>query len=170
MDPNRDGVTGNTGNLVVTTAPAGRATTSTLPVSSGATIAGTVLTAGTATGKMKIATKDDATQTSLEEKGEVNPVPLRVSSITGGAAALGGVYGALNAVHFAYSHGKADARMVAEMITNGGRNDFGIIPNGGWHTVPLMGFSAPANSWNDQNYTPTAMPTIDVNIGLDLGG
>lgn len=163
-DPNRDGVAGNTIQVDVTTAPAGRKNTVSMAKTLGAALAGTVITPGSKTGKIRVTGTEVKTGTKLADDVTINAVPTRVSSFGAQIKAPAGTYGAWNTVNFAMSHGKMDNRPVAEMITAGPRNDFGIIPNGGWHVAPTLGFSAPANSWTDANFTGQNHPKIDVNL------
>lgn len=163
-DPNRDGVAGNTIAVDVTTAPAGRKSTVSLVKALGAALAGAVITPGAKTGKIGVRVAEDKTGTRLDDVTTVNAVPTRVASFGAQFPAAAGTYGGWNTVNFAMSHGKMDDRPVAEMITVGPRNDFGIIPNMGWHVAPTLAFSAPANQWTDSNATGQAHPKIDVNL------
>ena len=164
-DPNRDGVGGNTINVDVTTAPAGRKNTVSLVGKAlSLALAGTVITPGTKTGKAGVRAAEDKTGTRLDDDVTVNAVPTQVSSFGAQFPAPAGTYGGWNTVNFAMSHGKMDTRPVAEMITAGPRNDFGIVPNAGWHVAPTLPFSAPTNQWTDQNFTGQGHPKIDVNL------
>jgi hypothetical protein len=171
VDPNRDGVAGNTAKIDVVTAPALRATTITGIELLGSALAGKILTPAAKTGRLKLSAKDDKTGTELvDNKLVINPVPVKVAGFPKQVKpAVAGVYGALNTVQFKMSHGAPDARPVAEMITAGPRNDFGIIPNLKFHVAPTVAFSAPANGWNDRNYTQIAHPKIDVNLYVGPG-
>jgi hypothetical protein len=154
-DPNRGGLVGNTANVVVVTAPAGRATTITLPVSLGAAIAGTVITPGSTTGNARVRVTDNATLTRLDAPLVVQPVPLFLASFGALGAAPPGTYGALYPLNFRSSDTTGVLnRVVGETITEGGRDDLGVPLNvGGANPAPIGALAVPGNAWTDQVLT-----------------
>jgi len=156
-DPNRGGLVGNTVNVVVVTAPAGRANTVTLPRALGAAIAGGVVIPGRTTGNARVRVMDNATRSSLDVPLVVQPVPLFLGGFGPLGAAPAGTYGALYPLRFRSSDstGVLD-RVVGETITPGGRNDFGfpINPGVGPNPAPVAALAVPANNWVDQLLRP----------------
>jgi hypothetical protein len=157
VEPNRDGLAGNTATVNVVTAPAGRPTTVTLPRSLGAAIAGNIVTPGQTTGNIRVRVSDNATGTRRDETLPVNPVPRRLNAFTAQAPAPAS-YGVLNTLGWQRSDATANPlnRIVGETITGGGRDDFGFTPaiNGiGPNPAPIPGLSVPANAWTDQLIT-----------------
>jgi hypothetical protein len=166
LDPNRGGVTGNSGTLTIVTAPGGRATTTTLVPTRGITVAGTALTPGTETGTVALRVTDTATGAPRNLNVVINPVPTRVAGMTNGGGAGATNYGQINNISFTPTHGAAAAltRVVGETIGAAGRDDMNLVPtlNGtGPNPVPNLGQSAPANNWPDNVFTGRA--SIDVN-------
>lgn len=168
-DPNRGGLAGDTVNVVVVTAPAGRANTVTLPRALGAIAAGGVITPGTTTGNASVRVTDNATLSRLDLPLVLEPVPL----FLGGFGALGappaGSYGALYPLRFRSSDTTgALSRVVGETITLGGRDDLGIPVNaGGPNLAPIPALAAQANAWTDQVLTgigPVAGALGDANL------
>jgi len=154
-DPNRGGLVGNTANVVVVTAPAGRATAITLPVPLGAVIAGTVITPGSTTGNASVRVTDNATLTRLDAPLVVQPVPLFLASFGALGAAPAGTYGALYPLNFRSSDTTGVLnRVVGETITQGGRDDLNIPLNvGGANPAPIAALAVPGNAWTDQVLT-----------------
>lgn len=173
IDPNRDGITGNTGLVNIVTAPAGRATTVRLTPARGVTVAAPTLTPGTETGPTAVRVEDTATGAFAQTNLTVNPVPTRVASMTNGGAGGAGTYGQINNILFTPTNGAPGAltRVVGETIGAAGRDDFNIVPtlNGtGPNPVPNLGQAAPGNNWPDNVLTGTA--DIDVNPFVGPGG
>jgi hypothetical protein len=163
-DPNRDGVTGNTANVVAVTAPAGRPVTVDLPTPMGATAAGTAITPGATTGRLKVRVRDNATSSTLDTNMFINPVPLKLSGFGPQAAAAAGPYGPSNPLIWKASDTASTLdRQVGETITAGGRDDFGIPVNAGFNPSPLLNLTVPANVWADQLVTPPGHPGADIN-------
>ena len=93
-DPNRKGVAGNTTTVAVTTAPAGRPTTITLPTSLGARVAGMTITLDRRTGRLVYRVRDNATRTRRDFDLQVDPVPTRLTALAAAPPATGrGVWG-----------------------------------------------------------------------------
>ncbi|MGR0221057.1 eCIS core domain-containing protein [Agromyces sp. ZXT2-6] len=166
IDANRGGLTGNTGNVVTVTNPAGRAVTVSLPQAAGASVAGTVITPGGSTGRMRVRVADTATASFNETPLRIDSVPTRVTGL-GPAGPTGNpaVYGSINPIRFGQSDNAVPStRVIGETITAGGSDAFGLTPliNGtGPNPAPVGALSAPANGWNDQLFTGTA--SVDVN-------
>jgi len=161
-EPNRDGVGGNTVNVVATTAPAGRAVTVTLRRPLGATVAALVITPRTTTGNALVRVTDNATRAQRDETLAINPVPLRMNALAGtGAGVPPGVYGSINAIGWSRSDATANPlnRVVGETIQPGGRDDFGMMAGinapMGPNATPILGLAVPANAWRDQLFTPS---------------
>ncbi|MGY4643232.1 eCIS core domain-containing protein [Cellulomonas sp. URHB0016] len=166
IDPNRDGVTGNTGVVAPAIAPLGRPVTVTLRPAHGATVAGTTITAGADTGATVVRAEDDGTGARFDSPLAINPVPTRVSGFTNGGLPGAGQYGQINNIGFAPTNGVSGAlsRVIGETIGAAGRDDFNLVPslNGtGPNPVPNLGQSAPGNNWPDNVVTGTG--SIDVN-------
>lgn len=166
IDPNRDGVAGNSGLVNIVIAPAGRATTIRLTPTRGATVAGTTITPGAETGLVQVQVQDTGTGARMTVPLTINPVPVRVSGFTNGGAAGAGNYGQINNISFAASHGGAAAltRVIGETIGAAGRDDMNLVPtlNGtGPNPTPNLGQAAPGNNWPDNVFTGQA--SIDVN-------
>lgn len=167
LDPNRDGLTGNTGAVAVTTAPVGRATTVSVLPADRAAVAGTTITPGTKTGVIRIRARDNATGTVNEGTSRIDSMPTKVTRLGPAAAAPAGRYGSVNPVRFGQTDSAVPStRVIGETITAGGSDDFGLTPlinagAGGPNPVPIGPLSAPANGWNDQLFTGHA--SIDVN-------
>jgi hypothetical protein len=159
-DPNRGGLAGNTVNVVVVTAPAGRANTITLARALSAAVGGTVITPGATTGNATVRVTDNLTSSRLDVPLAIQSVPLRVRAF-GGQAAVG-PYGAQNNILFQFSDagGTSANRAVGETITAGGRDDFGFtatinstLAPPGPNPAPDGPRSAPANGWFDNLLT-----------------
>jgi hypothetical protein len=182
-EPNRDGLSGNTATVNVTTLPAGRPVGVAFRTALGARVSRTTITPGSRTGDLALRITDTATKARLDEtlpstagpasfmaELTVNAVPTRVSALTG-AGALG-PYGVLNSITYASSDTLHPplTRIVGELITNGG-DDFNIPPpNGAFNPTFQLTLAVPANQWNDQLITPAGIlhatngrPAIDVN-------
>jgi hypothetical protein len=167
VEPNARGVAGNTANTVITSAPGGapsvRPMTVTLRRRLGGSIAGLVITPGSRTGNIRVRVTDNATGTRRDENLPVNPFATRLRGFTAQAAAPA-PYGVLNTLRFASSHGVPAAsfnRIVGEAMTNGGRDDFNIMPtfNGiGPNPAPILNLAVPANTWQDQLRTSAVNP------------
>lgn len=177
VDPNRDGLVGNTATVNIVTVPAARATVVTLPTGLGATVVGNVITPGQRTGNITVRVTDNATSTHRDETLTVNPVPLSLSGFPATAGpAIVGVYGALNTIAWRSSDRTGVLnRVVGETMTPGGRDDLSLMPgfNGiGPNPAPIPALAVPANTWQDQLYTPisfiTAAPITGVRGGGDI--
>ncbi|HWJ52131.1 MAG TPA: DUF4157 domain-containing protein, partial [Propionibacteriaceae bacterium] len=167
LDPNRDGLTGNTGTVTVTTAPAGRPVTITLPVATGATVAGTVITPAAKTGPIRVRAQDNATSTFNEVPNRIDSMPTKVTGLGPAAAPTAGNYGSQNPIRFGQTDNTVPStRVIGETITAGGSDAFGITAGvnaaaGGPNPAPIPALSAPANGWFDQLLTGQA--GVDVN-------
>jgi hypothetical protein len=181
-EPNRDSVAGNTVNVVVTTAPAGRPTSVSLRRSLGTTVAGLVITPGQTTGNALVRVIDNATRSQRNETLVINPVPLRMNSLAGVALAPPlGPYGSINTIGWARSDrtGNPLNRVVGETIQPGGRDDFGMMAGInaplGPNAAPILALAVPANTWRDQLFTPSgpaAGPAGDanpINVNRNVG-
>lgn len=168
-EPNREGVTGNTVTVTVTTAPAGRPVTLTLPAPADHSVAATTVTPGAKTGKLTVRGKDDATGHQLDQPFFINPVPKKVSGF--GAQTLpGGPYGILNFVKFSASDAASPHnRGIGETITAGGVDDLGLVPvvNGGPNPNPKLPTTVTVPNWNDQNTTPAANATVKLLVDVN---
>lgn len=160
VEPNRGGLTGNTGLATVVTAPAGRATTIAAVGPPGVGMAGTTLTPRTPTGKQRIRVTETATSTVLNTDVVVNSLPTRVRGFGAQIAPPAGSYGAFNTVLFAASDPSGPgSRPIAEIITiTSDQIGIGALTAG--TGTPSLAFSAPANNWTDLNATGNG---IDVN-------
>ncbi|WP_429343285.1 eCIS core domain-containing protein [Paraburkholderia sp. GAS42] len=172
-EPNRDGIAGNTALVNAVTAPAGRPVTVALRRPLGAAVAGNVVTPGNRTGDIGLRISDTATGARLDETQPsaagpaarmanltVNAVPTRVSALAGAGALP--PYGVINAITFAPSDAQHPplTRIVGELITNGG-DDFNIAPpNGAFNPAFQLALAVPANSWNDQLATSSAVLNV----------
>ena len=167
LDPNRDGLVGNTGLVVTTTAPAGRPVTVTLPVAGGAAVSGTVITPGAKTGPIRVRAQDTATGTVNEVPNRIDSMPTRVTGLGPAAAPPAGVYGSSNPIRFGQTDNTVPStRVIGETITAGGSDAFGLTATvnaglGGPNPAPVGGLSAAANAWTDQLFTGQA--GVDVN-------
>lgn len=178
LDPNRDGLTGNSGNVVVTTQPAGRPTTLRLRAASGASVAGLVITPTATTGRLRVRATDNATGTFNEDaRHRIDSMPKKVNGIgpSGGMGAVAGAYGPLNPVRFSQTDNVAPSvRVIGETITAGGRDDFGLTPvinaPGGPNPAPIGALSAPANAWNDSLRTGHAGVDVNRFVGKNAPG
>jgi hypothetical protein len=169
-EPNRDGVTGNTVTVAVTTAPAGRPVTLTLPAPAGHAIAGTTITPGATTGKLGVRAKDNGTGAIFDKSFFINPVPKKVTSVGPPQTFPGTPYGSINMIKFSASDSASPlTRGVGETITAGGVDDLQLVPvvNGGPNPNPKLATTVSASFWNDQNTTPftnaTVKTLVDVN-------
>lgn len=159
-DPNRNGISGNTADVTVVTAPAGRAVTVAAIGSPGATATGTSIRPGSATGRQKVRVTETATGTSFDAVLVINSVPTKVSGFGAQISGMPTRYGGWNTVLFAASDPSGPgSRVIAELITVR-RDDFGFGAPTGGAGAPSLAFSALASGWTDLNGTPT---TIDVN-------
>src|SRR5262249_17809049 len=121
-----------------------------------------------ATGKVGVRAKDDGTGAAMDKAFFINPVPTKVSKL--GPQTPGGPYGAVNTVNFAASDKASPlTRGVGETITAGGLDDFGLVPtvNGGPNPAPKPATTVSAASWNDQNTTPSANPTVKTLVDVN---
>ncbi len=162
LDPNRDGLTGNTGVVTAVTLPAARPLTVTLPVAAGATAAGTTITPGATTGPIKVRAQDTATGTFNELPMRIDAMPTKVTRIGPAGAPPAGVYGSINPIRFGQTDNAAPSnRVIGETITAGGSDAFALTPTvnagtGGPNPAPRPPLSAPANAWSDQLFTGQA--------------
>jgi hypothetical protein len=175
IDPNRDGVTGNTGVVTVVVAPAGRAVTVTLRPARGATVAGTTITPGAETGATIVRAEDDGTRARFDTPLAINPVPTKVRGFTNGGGAGAGAYGQINNIAFSPTNGAPAAltRVIGETIGAAGRDDFNIVPtlNGtGPNAVPNLGQSALGNNWPDNVFTGAASINVNQFVGPGAPG
>ncbi len=167
LDPNRDGLTGNTGVVAAATLPAARPVTVTLPVAGGATAAGTTITPGARTGPIKVRAQDTATGTFNELPMRIDSMPTKVTRIGPAGAPPAGVYGSINPIRFgATDNAVPSTRVIGETITAGGSDAFALTPavnagTGGPNPAPRPALSAPANGWSDQLFTGQA--SVDAN-------
>ncbi len=129
----------------------------------GAAVAGLAVTPGATTGDISLRVTDNATGTSRDATLPINPVAIRLSGFPA-QAARGVQYGVVNTLRFASSHNVPAAnfnRIVGETVTNGGRDDFNLLPivNGtGPNPVPRLNLAARANAITDTLGTPTIVP------------
>lgn len=178
LDPNRDGMTGNTANVTApATTPAGRPVTVALPQPAGATTAGLVITPGTATGRIRVRVTDDATRSSneLANPTRIDSMPTKVTGFGAPAAPPGGVYGSINPIRFGQTDNAVPStRVIGETITAGGSDAFGLTAGinapTGPNPAPTAGLSAPANGWNDQLFTPQAAVDVNRFVGKNAPG
>ncbi len=170
LDPNRDGMTGNTGTVVVpATNPVGRPVTVTMPQAAGAGVAGTTITPTARTGPIRVRVQDNATTSfnQLQNPTRIDSMPTRVAGFGAPAAPPAGVYGSINPIRFAQSDNAVPStRVIGETITAGGSDAFGITAGinaaaGGPNPAPIAPLSAPANASNDRLFTTQA--SVDVN-------
>lgn len=163
-EPNAAGVTGNTANVRVSTAPGGtptsRPVTLSLPAPVGAAVAGTVVTPGATTGDLVVRVTDNATGTTRDETLVINPVPTALNAFTAQApSARADSYGCRNTIGWARSDATAHPlnRIVGETITAGAQDDFGYTAGINWpigpNAAPNLQLAVPANRWTDQLYT-----------------
>lgn len=183
-EPNRNGIAGNTANVIVRTAPGGspttRSITVTLLTALGATVAGRVITTGAITGDMIVQVADDATGTTQRATLIVNSVPTAVNAFTAQAGrGSANWYGCFNTFGWAWSDAtvRARNRIIGETITTRPRDDFGIAPNPGvgWNPAPTLQLAVPANQWRDQvaiavgPKTGAAADTNAINVNRHVG-
>jgi hypothetical protein len=179
LDPNRDGMTGNTGTVVVpATNPAGRPVTVTMPQAAGAGVAGTTITPATGTGTIRVRVQDNATTSfnELANPTRIDSMPTKVTGFGAPAAPPAGVYGSINPIRFGQTDNAAPStRVIGETITAGGSDAFGVTAGinaaaGGPNPAPIAPLSAAANAWNDRLFT--AQVDVDVNrfVGKNAPG
>jgi hypothetical protein len=183
-EPNRNGIAGNTAQVLTTTAPAGRAIRLRFRRSLGASLAGTTVRPGSPTGDIGLRIAEARTGALLDETMPstsgpaalmadltVNAVPTRVSALTF-VGPTAGRYGVRNRIGFTPSDALHPplTRIVGELITHN-RDDFNVPPpNGAFNPGFLLRLAVPANRWVDQLFTPSGIrnvadgrPAIDVN-------
>ncbi|MDQ4053456.1 MAG: hypothetical protein M3237_12265 [Actinomycetota bacterium] len=183
-EPNRNGIAGNSAQVLATTAPAGRAIKLRFRRALGASLAGTAVRPGSPTGDLGLRIAEARTGALLDETMPstsgpaalmadltVNAVPTRVSALNfAGPSARR--YGVVNEIVFATSDSLHPplTRIVGELIT-GNRDDFNVRPpNRGFNPGFLLNLAVPANAWFDQLITTfndfnvaDGRPAIDVN-------
>ncbi|MEP6559992.1 MAG: DUF4157 domain-containing protein [Nakamurella sp.] len=176
LDPNRDGMAGNTGAVTAITGPAARPVTVTLPVAAGATAAGTTVTPGTGTGPIRVRAQDTATGTFNEVPMRIDSMPTKVTRIGPAAASPAGIYGSVNPIQFGATDATVPStRIIGETITAGDADAFALTPAinagaGGPNPAPTPPLSAPANSWNDQLFTGQAAVDANQFLGKNAPG
>jgi len=155
VDPNRNGLTGNTAVVTPVVSPAARPlgmrVTFLRPL--GATVVGMVITPGTTTGNVLVRLTDIATGTTADNILIVNPVPLTTNQIRPFAHL--GPYGVHNALRFTSSDSTGVlSRLVGETITAGATDDFHMLPGlnhgTGPNPAPMLSLAGAADAMGDQ--------------------